>query len=133
MYMLLQEKNGNQYMSGDKIVSGMDAIENVFHNQEKVNGGVMNGTNMRFTTIRVFRSFCLWYIRRFSAGGFQKWVISWITDRYLIYTEISEKMDIWKSISVFHELIKEGLCWFPRLMRWKTSVGEAEVDNYCKE
>ena len=44
MYMLLQEKNGNQYMSGDKIVSGMDAIENAFHNQEKVNGGVMNGT-----------------------------------------------------------------------------------------
>lgn len=21
-------------------------------------------------------------------------------------------------------MIKEGLCWFPRLMRWKTSVGE---------
>lgn len=28
--------------------------------------------------------------------------ISWITDRYLIYIEISEKMDIWKLISVFH-------------------------------
>jgi hypothetical protein len=25
---------------------------------------------------------------------------------------------------VFKELIKEGLCWFPRLMRWKTSKGE---------
>lgn len=24
----------------------------------------------------------------------------------------------------FKELIKEGLCWFPRLMRWKNSVGE---------
>ena len=24
----------------------------------------------------------------------------------------------------FKELIREGLCWFPRLMRWKTSVGE---------
>ena len=22
------------------------------------------------------------------------------------------------------ELIKDGLCWFPRLMRWKTSKGE---------
>ena len=50
---------------------------------------------------KAFRSFCLWYIRRFSAGGFQKRVISWITDRYLIYIEISEKTDIWKLISVF--------------------------------
>jgi hypothetical protein len=24
----------------------------------------------------------------------------------------------------FKELIREGFCWFPRLMRWKTSVGE---------
>lgn len=24
----------------------------------------------------------------------------------------------------FKELIREGLCWFPRLMRWKTPVGE---------
>lgn len=24
----------------------------------------------------------------------------------------------------FRELIKEGMCWFPKLMRWKTSVGE---------
>jgi hypothetical protein len=24
----------------------------------------------------------------------------------------------------FKELLQEGLCWFPRLMRWKTSVGE---------
>ena len=24
----------------------------------------------------------------------------------------------------FKELIREGLCWFPRLMRWKTSAGE---------
>lgn len=24
----------------------------------------------------------------------------------------------------FKELIREGLCWFPRLMRWKTSVGD---------
>ena len=61
----------------------------------------LKAANMRFITIRVFRSFCLWYIRRFSAGGFRKRVTSWITDRYLIYTEISEKMDIWKLISVF--------------------------------
>lgn len=24
----------------------------------------------------------------------------------------------------FKELIKESLCWFPKLMRWKTSLGE---------
>lgn len=44
----------------------------------------------------------LWSIRRFSAGGFPKRATSWITDRYLIYTEISKKTDIWKWISVFH-------------------------------
>lgn len=27
-------------------------------------------------------------------------------------------------LETFKELIKEGLCWFPRLMRWKTSNGE---------
>ena len=37
--------------------------------------------------------FCRWLSKR---------EISLITDRYLIYTEISEKTDIWKLISVFH-------------------------------
>lgn len=32
--------------------------------------------------------------------------------------------DIGKLMETFKELIKEGLCWFPRLMRWKTSKGE---------
>ena len=27
-------------------------------------------------------------------------------------------------METFKELIKEGLCWFPRLMRWETSKGE---------
>ena len=29
-----------------------------------------------------------------------------------------------KLLEAFKELIKEGMCWFPRLMRWKTSKGE---------
>lgn len=29
-----------------------------------------------------------------------------------------------KLMEAFKELIKEGLCWFPRLMRWKTSKVE---------
>ena len=32
--------------------------------------------------------------------------------------------DLGKLLEAFKELIKEGLCWFPRLMRWKTSKGE---------
>lgn len=32
--------------------------------------------------------------------------------------------DIGKLLETFKKLIKEGLCWFPRLMRWKTSKGE---------
>lgn len=32
--------------------------------------------------------------------------------------------ELGKLLERFKELIKEGLCWFPRLMRWKTSVGE---------
>lgn len=32
--------------------------------------------------------------------------------------------EIGKLLEAFKELIKEGLCWFPRLMRWKTSKGE---------
>lgn len=32
--------------------------------------------------------------------------------------------EIGKLLEIFKELIKEGLCWFPRLMRWKTSNGE---------
>ena len=32
--------------------------------------------------------------------------------------------EIGKLLETFKELIKEGLCWFPRLMRWKTSNGE---------
>ena len=32
--------------------------------------------------------------------------------------------EIGKLLENFKELIKEGLCWFPRLMRWKTSKGE---------
>ncbi len=32
--------------------------------------------------------------------------------------------EIGKLLETFNELIKEGLCWFPRLMRWKTSKGE---------
>ena len=32
--------------------------------------------------------------------------------------------EIGKLLETFKELIKERLCWFPRLMRWKTSKGE---------
>lgn len=32
--------------------------------------------------------------------------------------------ELGKLLAAFKELIKEGLCWFPRLMRWKTSKGE---------
>ena len=32
--------------------------------------------------------------------------------------------EIGKLLETFKELIKEGLCWFPRFMRWKTSKGE---------
>ena len=32
--------------------------------------------------------------------------------------------EIGKLLETFKELIKEGVCWFPRLMRWKTSNGE---------
>ena len=32
--------------------------------------------------------------------------------------------ELGKLLERFKELIREGLCWFPRLMRWKTSVGE---------
>ncbi len=32
--------------------------------------------------------------------------------------------ELGKLFETFKELIKEGLCWFPRLMRWKTSKGE---------
>lgn len=32
--------------------------------------------------------------------------------------------ELGKLLEAFKELIKEGLCWFPRLMRWKTSEGE---------
>ena len=27
-------------------------------------------------------------------------------------------------LNSFKEIIKDGLCWFPRLMRWQTSKGE---------
>lgn len=32
--------------------------------------------------------------------------------------------EIGKLLETFKELIKEGLCWFPRVMRWETSKGE---------
>ena len=32
--------------------------------------------------------------------------------------------ELGKLLEAFKELIKEGMCWFPRLMRWKTSKGE---------
>ena len=32
--------------------------------------------------------------------------------------------EIGELLETFKELIKEGLCWFPRLMRWKTYKGE---------
>ena len=32
--------------------------------------------------------------------------------------------ELGKLLERFKELIREGLCWFPRLMRWKTSAGE---------
>ena len=32
--------------------------------------------------------------------------------------------EIGKLLEAFRKLIKEGFCWFPRLMRWKTSKGE---------
>lgn len=32
--------------------------------------------------------------------------------------------EIGKLLEAFKELLKEGLCWFPRLMKWKTSKGE---------
>ena len=32
--------------------------------------------------------------------------------------------EIGKLLEAFEKLIKEGFCWFPRLMRWKTSKGE---------
>mgnify|MGYP001667325545 FL=1 len=44
--------------------------------------------------------------------------------------------EIGKLLETFKELIKEGLCWFPRLMRWKISEGEVapvfleKIDGY---
>ena len=35
--------------------------------------------------------------------------------------------EIGKLLETFKELIKEGLCWFPRLMRWKISMGEVAL------
>lgn len=35
--------------------------------------------------------------------------------------------EIGKLLETFKELIKEGLRWFPRLMRWKSSKGEAAL------
>ena len=35
--------------------------------------------------------------------------------------------EIGKLLETFKELIKEGLCWFPRLMRWKISKGEVAL------
>lgn len=35
--------------------------------------------------------------------------------------------ELGKLLEAFKELIKEGLCWFPRLMRWKTSKGEVAL------
>lgn len=32
--------------------------------------------------------------------------------------------ELGKVLERFKKLIKEGLCWFPKLMRWKTSMGE---------
>lgn len=32
--------------------------------------------------------------------------------------------ELGKLLEIFKELIEEGLCWFPRLMIWKTSIGE---------
>lgn len=32
--------------------------------------------------------------------------------------------ELGKLLERFKKLIKKGLCWFPKLMRWKTSVGE---------
>lgn len=32
--------------------------------------------------------------------------------------------EIGKLLETFKKLIKEGLCWFPRLMMWKTTKGE---------
>ena len=32
--------------------------------------------------------------------------------------------EIGKLLEAFKELIKDGLCWFPRLMKWNTSKGE---------
>lgn len=32
--------------------------------------------------------------------------------------------ELGKLLENFKELIKEGICWFQRLMRWKTSKGE---------
>jgi len=32
--------------------------------------------------------------------------------------------ELGKLLEAFKELIKEGMCWFPRLMGWKTSKGE---------
>ena len=34
----------------------------------------------------------------------------------------------WGTAYSFKEIIKDGLCWFPRLMRWQTSKGEVSVD-----
>lgn len=40
--------------------------------------------------------------------------------------------EIGKLLQAFKELLKEGLCWFPRLMKWKTSKGEVAPVFYEK-
>lgn len=32
--------------------------------------------------------------------------------------------ELGKLLERFKEIVKEGFCWFPKMMRWKTSVGE---------
>ena len=40
--------------------------------------------------------------------------------------------EIGKLLETFKELIKEGLCWFPRLMRWKISKGRSSPSIHIR-
>lgn len=96
----LNEKRSELQSVKQKLASVTDKANEAVELLDKINAFV--------SSFRLFASTIEEYANHVEAGN---------SFRGILY-------EIGKLLENFKELIKEGLCWFPRLIRWKTSKGE---------
>lgn len=107
--MELDENRSELQSVNQELISSIKRAENVSELLDRIKNFIL--------LFKIFASTIEEYAKRVEADK----MIEKGNSFYGILNELS------KLLNLFKELIKEGLCWLLRLMRWKTSKGKVAL------